>query len=152
MAVLTGRKTEVHVSKRSHFSTIPKWVCVGKGGECSRQCSTHLEIVLWIALTCVLGSSPVLGKAVEITYAKNFSIEYFETHKIVTVRNMWRGSANLTFNYALVPRTAAVPDLLSGMRIIRTPVQRMSILETVYLGHIKSLDLMTNWLGSLTSA
>ena len=147
MAVLIGRKTEVYVGKRSHFSTIPKWVYVGKWGECSRQCSKHLEIVLWIALTFVLGSSPVLGKGVEITYAKNFSIEYFETHKIVTVRNMWRGSGNLTFNYALVPRTAAVPDLPSGMRIIRTPVQRMSILETVYLGHIKSLDLYGELVG-----
>ena len=145
--VLIGRKTELHVSKRSHFFTIPKWVCVGKGGECSRQCSTHLEIVLWIALTCVLGSSPVLGGPVKLTYAKNFSVEYFETHKIVTVRNMWRGSENLTFNYALVPRTAAVPDLPSGMRIIRTPVQRMSILETVYLGHIKSLDLYDELVG-----
>lgn len=135
------------MSKRSHCLNILNWFRMGKGGECFRHRQTRLKSVLWIALTCVLGSSTVLGKRVELAYAKNFSVEYFETHKIVTVRNMWRGSANLTFTYALVPRTTALPDLPVGMRIIRTPVQRMSILETVYLGHIEALDLYDELVG-----
>ncbi len=138
---------EPYVSNRSHsLSTLNRGSIV-KVRDCSRHCRTNLEVVLWIVLTCALGNFTALGRPVALTYAKNFSVEYFETHKIVTVRNMWRGSANLSFTYALVPRTAALPDLPTGMRIIRTPVQKMSILETVYLGHIKSLDLYDELVG-----
>lgn len=91
--------------------------------------------------------TPVLGESIPLSYAKNFSIEDFGTHKLLTVRNAWRGAERLSFQYALVPRDSEVPDQPSDALVIAIPVKRMSILETVYLAHIQALDLYESLVG-----
>jgi len=81
------------------------------------------------------------GEQVPLSYAKNFTIEDFDTHKLMTVRNAWRGADRLSFRYGLVPRDSEAPDLPEDVAVIPVPVERMSILETVYLAHVQALDL-----------
>jgi len=86
---------------------------------------------------------------VPLKYANNFRIEKFPTHKIITVSNLWRGSGDSAFKYALVPKTSEIPkDLPSDAFIIRTPVERIAIMATVYLGHIQELDLHDRLIGA----
>ncbi len=76
-------------------------------------------------------------------YAENFTIERFETHKVLTVTNLWRGSGDTSHTYVLVPKDSPIPtvNLPANAQIIRTPVTRMISMATVYLGHIQELQL-----------
>ncbi len=85
--------------------------------------------------------------ASELRYAKNFSIETFETHKEITVRNTWVGAGDREQVYALVPRGAEVPELEKGTVVIRTPVKRLAIMATVFLGPVRDLDLYDSLIG-----
>ncbi len=94
-----------------------------------------------------LAANLVYGERTSVSYAENFSIEHFDTHKLLTVRNMWRGSNDQAFVYALVPKGVEVPKLPEEAQLIRTPVDRVSIFETVYLGHFQALDLYERLVG-----
>ncbi len=96
---------------------------------------------------CALFGSFALGEEVLLSYAKNFAIERLDTHQLLTVRSLWRGSGDLTFSYALVPKGAEVPDLEKDVLVVRTPVERLSILATVYLGYVQELDLYDQLVG-----
>lgn len=74
-------------------------------------------------------------------YAENFRIEQVSTHQLLTITNPWRGSGNLIQTYALVSKEDPVPSLPDDVRIIRTPVERIVITSTVYLGPIQTLGL-----------
>ena len=87
------------------------------------------------------------GEAVDLRYAENFSIEEFESYRIVTVRNPWRGSGDTLFQYALALKGAELPELGPNTRVIRTPVKRLAILGTVYLAHAEALDLYQELIG-----
>lgn len=80
-------------------------------------------------------------------YADNFEIEIFPTHKLLHVTHLWRGASDLGYTYALVPKDAPLPDLPKNAKIIRTPVERIIILATVYLGPIQSLKLHDRLIG-----
>lgn len=80
-------------------------------------------------------------------YAENFLLQQFSTHKLLTVTNPWRGSGELSYQYALVPKNGEVPDLPPEARIIRTPVERIIITATVYLGPIRTLDMYDQLVG-----
>src|SRR5690606_35135355 len=73
-------------------------------------------------------------------YAKNYRLEDFPTHKLLTIDNVWVGSGDLSFQYALVPKGAPLPELPAGAAVIRTPVERVVAMATVYLGPIQALD------------
>lgn len=74
-------------------------------------------------------------------YAENFNFEKFPTHRLLTITNPWRGSGNLSQTYALVSREDPIPSLPADVKIIRTPVERIVITSTVYLGPIQTLGL-----------
>jgi iron complex transport system substrate-binding protein len=100
-----------------------------------------------LALAIGLFAGAVRGDQLPISYAKNFSIETHDTHKLLTVRNPWRGAKDLFFVYALVSKDSLIPVLPDGAQVIRTPVDRMTVLETVYLGHVKALGLYDQLVG-----
>ncbi len=106
--------------------------------------STQLigKLILWFLIS---GTAQKLYS--ENQYAENFSLQYFPTHKLLTVTNPWRGSGDLSYQYALVPKDGEVPDLPDGVRIIRTPAERIIITATVYLGPIRTLDLYDQLVG-----
>lgn len=99
-------------------------------------------ILFLAALLCV---NVDLGA--ELRYAKNFSIEKLDTHKELRVRNTWVGAGDSEQVYALVPRGEALPELDAGAVVIRTPVQRLVTMATVFLGPVHDLDLYDSLVG-----
>ncbi|MDQ8187534.1 ABC transporter substrate-binding protein [Pelagicoccus sp. SDUM812002] len=85
--------------------------------------------------------------ASELRYAQNFFIADSETHREITVRNTWVGAGDHEQVYALVPRGEDVPDLPKGAVVVRTPVKRLAIMSTVFLGPIRDLDLYDSLIG-----
>jgi len=80
------------------------------------------------------------GTLTELSYAKNLTIEHLETHKLITVKHAWRGS-KAVFEYALVPKGATIPEgLPKEALIIRTPVERVVLMSTVFIGYVEVLD------------
>lgn len=147
MAVLGWQNILDLVIRRLHFFNNLYLIRSRKASGLVRRGVVGLGILYSILWVCVAETSTARGEPADLAYANNFDIEYYDTHKIVTVRNMWRGSENLTFTYALVPRVGVVPKLPEGVPIIRIPIQRMSILETVFLGHVQSLGLYRELVG-----
>lgn len=99
--------------------------------------------IVWSAIW----SGFVHAEPVPLSYAENFSIDRYDTHSIVTVRNPWRGSGQRAFVYALAPRGKPLPNLPSEARVIRVPIRRLSLMETVYLSHVQALDLYERLIG-----
>lgn len=79
------------------------------------------------------------ARGVEVNYAENFKITDFETHRLLTVRNAFRESET-TYHYALVPKDKPRPKLPDTVPVIRTPVERVVAMETVYIGHMEALN------------
>lgn len=73
-----------------------------------------------------------------IQHTKNFKITDHGTHRILSVSNAFRNSTR-TYHYALVPKSEAIPELPKGIPIIRTPVERVVLMETVYIGYLEAL-------------
>lgn len=105
------------------------------------------KVLIRSILVAFFALSRVPGETVDLRYAENFSIEEFESYRIVTVRNPWRGSGETLFQYALVPIGDELPELSADTRIIRTPVKRLAVLGTVYLAHVEALDLYQELIG-----
>ena len=82
-------------------------------------------------------------------YSKNFDISQFPTHRIATIRNVQRGS-KATHQYALVPKGAALPELPAGITVIRTPVARVVVMETVYIGYLDALNQLDTIIAAAT--
>jgi len=82
-------------------------------------------------------------------YAKNFEITHFATHRIATIRNQHRSTA--THQYALVPKDAPLPDLPADIPVIRTPVERVVAMETVYIGYLEALGKLDTIIGAATA-
>lgn len=69
---------------------------------------------------------------VTIDYAKNFTLEYKDGYKLLTVLTPWSGATE-PIVYALVPAGAAVSDDLSKAVVISTPIDSFVSLSTTYL-------------------
>ncbi|MFP4068836.1 MAG: ABC transporter substrate-binding protein [Opitutales bacterium] len=100
----------------------------------------------WCLLGLCLPGSPARAQ----DYAENFSIERFPTHRLITVRNVHRDST-ARHRYALVPKGDPAPKLPEDVRLIRTPVERLVAMETVYIGHLEALDLLDRLAGAATA-
>jgi len=73
-----------------------------------------------------------------IRHAKNFEITDYETHRILSVTNAFRDSTRI-YHYALVPKGNELPDLPESVTVIRTPVERVVAMETVFIGYLEAL-------------
>ncbi|MFU8847661.1 MAG: ABC transporter substrate-binding protein [Opitutales bacterium] len=96
----------------------------------------HYLCLLLVAAFSLLSAED--ARAPLIREAKNFEITDHGTHRILEVNNAFRDSTR-TYRYALVPRGSEVPPLPKGMTVIRTPVQRVVAMETVYIGYLEAL-------------
>jgi len=111
-----------------------------------RQLITIGLILIWSIACCDAES----GQTVPLKYAQNFEIVEHPTHKILTVKNLFRNSTR-THRYALVPREQPLPDdLPENATLIRTPVRRVVVMETVYIGYLKALDQLDSIVGAAT--
>lgn len=106
-----------------------------------------LRHLILIVSTFALICAPFIGAQTELKYAKNFTIRYLDTHKEIDVRNTWRGAGDKEQRYALVPKGAVLPELDKGTVVIRTPVERLAVMATVFLGPVHDLDLYDSLVG-----
>ena len=88
----------------------------------------------------------------EVDYAKNFTIEEYANYKLLTVSNAYRNASSV-YRYALVESGATLPDdLPRDAVVIRTPVRRVVILETVYVGYLDALGQLNQICGAASAS
>lgn len=109
---------------------------------------------LFLQLALILSLPALVCRAVEpsaepLDYAENFEIVEFPTHSILTVRNLFHNTSRRQ-SYALVPRDGPLPELPEDTQIIRTPVRRVVVMETVYIGYLDALDQLDHIIGAAT--
>jgi iron complex transport system substrate-binding protein len=88
-------------------------------------------------------------EASEVRYAENFEIQRFDTHQLLTVRNISKHSEQV-YQYALVPQGQPLPKLPMDAQVVRTPVGRIVAMETVYIGHLDALDALDRIVAAAT--
>ncbi|MEM9954836.1 MAG: ABC transporter substrate-binding protein [Chloroflexota bacterium] len=85
---------------------------------------------------------------VEITDAENFSVDYFNHYKVVTVSDAFDGAD--PFTYVLVQCGTPAPDAANfptDTQFIEVPTEGMIALSTTQLPHLVELDLLDSLLG-----
>ncbi len=83
------------------------------------------------------------------SYAKNFDIVDHGTHRLITVRDAHRGAVGERL-YALVPKGAPLPELAPGTIAVRTPVERVVVMEIVHVGFLEAIDRTSAIVGAAT--
>lgn len=89
------------------------------------------------------------AEANSIQYARNFTVEAYETHRVLSVKSIFKNGEAVQ-RYALVPRESPLPELADDLLVVRTPVQRVVVMETVYIGYIDALDQLSKIVGAAT--
>ena len=104
---------------------------------------------LAVLLLCSLLPHLQAADAVEFDYAQNLQIETFATHRLITVINVSRTSDD-HFAYALVPKGQSIPELPANTMITRTPVERVVVMATTFIGYIDALAQLESLIGVAT--
>lgn len=84
---------------------------------------------------------PVEATQITIDYAKNFTLEYKDGYKLLTVLTPWAG-ATKPIRYALVPAGEADPSGIGDAMIVRTPVESFVSLSTTYLPFLEQIAVL----------
>ena len=94
-------------------------------------------------------TEPVLTEAVEqvsVDYAQNFTIEYFEGYKLLTVTTPWIG-AEQSFSYALVPREYVDMVDVGNAMVIPTPIESIITFSTTYYPFLEQIGVLNSIVG-----
>ena len=84
--------------------------------------------------------------------ARNFTLEHRDGHARLTVRNAGAGTPGTSGQtHLLVPRGKPVPQNPSGHPVIRTPVRKVVVMETVHIGYLDALDALQAITGAATT-
>jgi len=87
----------------------------------------------------------------KLDFAQNFTVAEYPTHTLLTVRNAYRNSQT-EYVYALVARDQPLPDNLpKAATVVRTPVEKVVLMETVYVGYLDALDQLDSIVGAATA-
>lgn len=98
---------------------------------------SHILVWLCFAACPALSQEPVIR---ELDYAQNFSIAEYPNYTLLTVRNAYRNSSR-EFQYALVSKETSIPDdVPSDATILRTPIENVALMETVYIGYLDAIN------------
>jgi iron complex transport system substrate-binding protein len=92
-------------------------------------------------LCCLLGASALSAKSATPKYAENFSLEPKDGYQLLSIRN-GALSENSVKQYALVPRGQPETKIPDNTTLIHTPVTRVVVMETVYIGYLEALDAL----------
>jgi iron complex transport system substrate-binding protein len=87
---------------------------------------------------------------VTIDYAKNFTIEYREGYKLLTVTTPWAG-AEQSFSYALVPEEFAGMLDVGNAMLIKTPIKSIVTFSTTYYPFLEQIGQLESVIGIDTS-
>src|SRR5690554_6428892 len=79
-----------------------------------------------------------VGKPIEVTFAKGFSITDYDTYKVIEVTNPWP-QAEKVFRYALVQDKANFVTNETFDAMVQVPVQNLIVTSTT---HIPSLEML----------
>lgn len=83
----------------------------------------------------------------EVVYSEGFSIEYFDTYKVVTVNSPYPGAAEVA-TYLLVQCGTAVPEGFAETAVvIETPIESFVAMSTTYLPHLPTLNAVDKLVG-----
>ncbi len=83
--------------------------------------------------------TPASDATVTIDYAKNFTLEYKDGYKLLTVLTPWADAAE-PVRYALVPAGQADPSGIENAMIIHTPIESFVSLSSTYLPFLEQID------------
>ena len=89
--------------------------------------------------------APASDAQVTIDYARNFTLEYKEGYKLLTVLLPWAGATE-PIQYALVPKGQADPGGIDDALIVHTPVESFVSLSTTYLPFLEQIDELSSLL------
>ncbi len=106
----------------------------------------NFHTVHLVVLCAILAWAQPSGASTEFRYAENVRIEDYPTHRLISIKNIHRGSGE-RFQYALIPKNQSVPDLPKGTTIVRTPVERVVIMTTTFIGFMDALDTLDRLVG-----
>lgn len=83
----------------------------------------------------------VAAEQVTIDYAQNFTLEYHEGYKLLTVTTPWAG-ADQSFSYALVPqKNIGLVDAGNAM-VIATPIKSIITFSTTYYPFLEQIGML----------
>lgn len=116
--------------------------------NCFRYCM--LLALFSICFVKVSAGSDDVGRVLKPHYAKNFEIADFLTHQIISVR-INSNDSKPSHQYALVPKGKPLPELPKNIPVIRTPVEHVVVLETIYIGFLEKLQLLDSIIGAGTA-
>jgi iron complex transport system substrate-binding protein len=83
---------------------------------------------------------------VDLQYTDNFTVEYFNNYKLVTVETPWPGATE-SAQYVLVQCGTPAPDGFLDEQIIPVPVGSIVTMSTSYLPFLDSLGLLDRLVG-----
>ncbi len=83
---------------------------------------------------------------ISISYAKNFTIEYREGYKLLTVTTPWAG-AEQSFSYALVPEEYAGMVEPGNAMVIKTPIKSIVTFSTTYFPFLEQIGQLESIVG-----
>ena len=118
----------------------------------SKKIRNFATFLVMLCIHAQAAANADVPQARELDYAKNFTIEEYADFKLLTVSNAYR-NARSVYRYALIPHSAKLPDELPrDVIVIRTPVQRVVIMETVYVGYLDALDQLDQICGAASAS
>jgi iron complex transport system substrate-binding protein len=82
-----------------------------------------------------------------IQYAQGFSIEHINKLTLVKIFNPWEGAKGVEFSYLLRPKGEAIPDSLSKIPVINTPVKRIICLSTTHIAQLTFIGKVNTLVG-----
>lgn len=80
-------------------------------------------------------------------YADRYSVESIGEYYNVKVFNPWQKAGQSEFSYLLGNNPAAVPDSLSGIQFIKTPVEKVVLMSTTFISIIDAVDELPSIVG-----
>ncbi len=72
-------------------------------------------------------------------YAIGFSIDEYRGFRVLHVTDPWQGSSGVHFRYVLADKGTGLPDSLSGLPLVRTPVSRIICMSTTHIAMVGAL-------------
>ena len=117
----------------------------------SKKIRTFASFLAMLCIHAPATADTDVPQARELDYARNFTIHEYADYKLLTVSNAYRNATNV-YRYALIPHSAILPDKLArDVIVIRTPVQRVVIMETVYVGYFDALSQLDQICGAASA-
>ncbi len=92
------------------------------------------------------GGTDLFPEKISVEYARGFSVEYYDTYKIITVYKPWQGAAE-DFRYLLVQRGTKIPEGYKDAQVIEIPVERIITMSTTYVTYLDMLEELDSLVG-----